>query len=352
MSKPPRAMRNGDSICSRAKSVVQRRRSGFHAARSLWIASAAAFIAISGLTQSRADLPMGPPEDYVVRSSDGTHVAKITVEPPRTTIYSLRSGIESLAWAMDGFHRVLYLSDDGEHLVIAYQDLIASPDAVLTTQEFETELREKNARDTISVWSPAVFSMDMVMLRFINRGKAVREVPLRELMPDASKLQRRVSSWHWGMFVGFNSAGRFVAATVDYRTLFFDVKTGQIVRTEIRYPEMARDFLMRQSRATLIAASAIVGIVIGAALGIRTRAAIVSAIAASLVALFLHLWLYGTFGIWMQLGMGQDDFPAGGIPFVLESALLYLLPSTLTATLVTLLWRRLDPSLKPRPMPT
>ena len=302
------------------------------------IAAIVALVA-AAIGNAQADTPMGPPQDYEVSSRNGQWIARMTVEPATTAVYKA-PGDGAAVWSIESYHRVVYLADDGEHLAIAFLDLLfASPDMVVMTPDYRAEFDAKNRRDPISdPWSPAAYSPEMVVLRFMRRGEIVRDVSVRELLPDLSKLQRTASSWHWGMFGGFNKRGEFMAGAVDYRTLFFEPATARIVRTEFRYAERVRDFLISQSNTRLAAYAAIIGVIVGVSFRSRTRAAIFCAAGISSLILCVHLWVFGTFRIWAEYGLGDLESTSGSYAFVRETALLYLVPCTVTAAGVSLLW--------------
>jgi hypothetical protein len=105
-----------------------------------------------------ADLPWGPPEDHEVRSPNGNYVARITVMPSGTTGYALKEGREVEEWSMEGFHRKVHLANDGQHLVIAYEDLVLRSESA---SDESPDLVAKNLRDSIHAWGPATYSPDM-----------------------------------------------------------------------------------------------------------------------------------------------------------------------------------------------
>ena len=136
---------------------------------------------------ARADLPLGPPQDYEIRSPNGRYVAKITVTPPQTSIYKIENGRELLQWSMDGFHRQAYLADDGEHLVIGYVNLAwAGEDDSKPSVELPAETKPKPmSSEKIVTYSP-----DMTILQFLKRDEVFREIKFRELI-DPSGFVRR-----------------------------------------------------------------------------------------------------------------------------------------------------------------
>jgi hypothetical protein len=284
---------------------------------------------ITAFRSLHADLPMGPPEDYEARSPNGQYVARMTVTPPRTAIYALRNGVGVEEWSMEGFHRKVYLADDGQHLVIGYVDLILRPKY---SSKESPDLAAKNGRDSIHAWGPANYSPDMVMLQFVERGRIVREITLHELMPDLSKMIRTASSWHWGDFwPGLSDRGEFLVQTADYRELHFDVKTGRLARTGRMYRSWLRDLMWPPYRNAV--PSLAVGIIIGTFLRGRVRLALVTSIAISVALLVVALWIQGSFA---SLG---DEFTTVGYNFIATLVVLYLVPSTLAVMVLSFLWR-------------
>ena len=293
-----------------------------------------AFLLTVGTLRSlHADLPWGPPEDYEVWSSSGQHVARITVTPPRVIVYGLRDGVEVQEWSMEGFHRKVYLADDGHHLVIGYADLVLRPEY---SSKESPDVAAKNARDTIHAWGPANYSPDMVMLQFLERGRIVREVTLHELMPDLSKMIRTASSWHWGDFwPGLNDRGEFVVNTVDYRTLYFDVESGQLLKTESRYVEWLGDVLRFPRGFRAVAASCVLGVLIGVVFGGRFLSVVMTNIAVCTAILLFPVWAETRrYPVSFWEAIANNDF------LVAKIGIFYLLLSTLSAIVASLLWRR------------
>jgi len=287
-------------------------------------------VAVVVLARSlHADLPAKPPEDYEVRSPNGQYLARIIVTPPQTTVYALQQGVEVPQWSMKGFHRTVYLADDGQHLVIGYTNLVLRPEYA---SKESLELASKNARDSISAWSPAVYSPDMVILQFVDRGRIIREVTLRELVPDASKMIKAVSSWHWGEFLpGLNGQGEFVVRTVDYRELHFDVKTGQLLKSQRMYRAWLRDLLWPPSRNVI--PSLVMGITIGMVFRRSIRFALAINIGVSTALLVFALWVEESFASF------GDEFTTGSYNFIAARAVFWLLPSSLAVVVISVLWQ-------------
>lgn len=67
------------------------------------------------------------------------------------------------------------------------------------------------------------------MLWFYERGRLVREVGLREIVPDARHLEPTVSHVRWGDVLGFDGANRCRVRTVERTLAAFDPATGHVV---------------------------------------------------------------------------------------------------------------------------
>jgi hypothetical protein len=274
---------------------------------SIWFV--ATTIAVSSTL--RADLPPPPPQDHEVRSANGQYIAKITVAPPQTTVYAVKDGGEEPIWSVAGFYRCVFLADDGEHMVMAPGDGDIPDDE---------------------------FSPDVVVLRFTEHGRTVRDVALREVMPDLSKLWRSASnySWahHWEPF-HINSRGEFVVKTVDYRTLYFAVGNAQLLKTKTEYVEWLGDVLRFPRGFRAVAASCILGALIGAVFGSRLLWAIMTTVALGTAILLFPVWAEARlYPLSFWEAFASNDF------LVAKIGIFYLLLSTLSAIVVSLLWRR------------
>ncbi|MDJ0836838.1 MAG: hypothetical protein QNK37_09995 [Acidobacteriota bacterium] len=165
-------------------------------ARYLWFLFPIAFLV--------ADEPLPPPATHTVFSGDRGFCAVSDVDKQVTTVHRVKDDQSpgEVLWQIPGWHRALYLSKDGRHLVIGYSgyNLI-----------------------------PLDYRKDMIMLTFYAEGAGVREIPLNRLIFNFGKLKRTVSHYEWGSLVGFDSQGRFRVETVEGRTMLFDPATGKRV---------------------------------------------------------------------------------------------------------------------------
>ncbi len=148
-----------------------------------------------------ADGPLSPPSDYKAYSSSRRCYAFLDAKNRTTTVVRETKGNPpARLWDMPGWFRVVSLSDDCEHLVVGFDG---------------------------SNLLPLDFQPDVVMLRFFNRGKLLREVKLNELVRDQTKLRRTASHFYWGYYVGFDNRDRYVLETVDGGHIAFDATTGE-----------------------------------------------------------------------------------------------------------------------------
>lgn len=150
-----------------------------------------------------ADEPMLPPEQWETCSPSGEYCARL--DPTDSSILAYKPGVETIVlWHAWGWSRVAALADDGEHLVLGYEGMSLIP---------------------------LDYRSDMAMLTFYRRGQVFRTVPLEELISDiVIKMNRTVSHYHWGDYLGLDENGRFGVRTATGQEIRFDMATGRPVR--------------------------------------------------------------------------------------------------------------------------
>lgn len=141
-----------------------------------------------------ADEPLAPPA-FKRFSSDNREVVAYSTPGSDTRVVSSASG-ETL-WRIPGWHRLVYLSNDGEHAAVVYDGLNlipidSSPDFVLVT-----------------MWS---------------KGKRVGEIPLKAIVPSASALPKTASHYEWGVVEGFNDKDELVVERFDGKQFRFSAE--------------------------------------------------------------------------------------------------------------------------------
>jgi hypothetical protein len=153
-----------------------------------------------------ADTPLPPPKTEEVWSPNKQFCAVMDPKPYTTTVFRVAGdGTREKQWAMLGWFRVAHLADDGEHFVVGNGGMNLLPVNV---------------------------TKDEPMISFVKKGELVRMVTLGELLRNMSSLQRTVSHYRWGDYLGFDKKGRYVVKTVEGNRLTFDVTTGKRVTTQ------------------------------------------------------------------------------------------------------------------------
>lgn len=125
------------------------------------------------------------------------------LDPEENSILVYKPGVETIVlWRATGWSSVAALADDGEHLVLGYEGMSLIP---------------------------VDHEPDMEMLTFYWRGEVIRRIALSVLI-DRAALQRTVSHWYWGDYLGLDADGRYAVRTADGREIHFEMTTGLPVR--------------------------------------------------------------------------------------------------------------------------
>jgi hypothetical protein len=103
-------------------------------------------------------------------------------------------------WSVPGWHRSLFVADDGKHLVTQYDGLNLIP---------------------------TDFTDDLVLLTFRREGRKIRDIRIRGFFPDHRILEHTVSHDHWGIVHGIDAQGRLKVERADGKIISFDVSTGK-----------------------------------------------------------------------------------------------------------------------------
>jgi hypothetical protein len=156
-------------------------------------------VALLSAAPAHADSPLPAPLTYTIRPAHTKACwAEISVESNALTVYrKAASGREAL-WSLPGWYRVADLADDCHSLMTGFDGENLVPDADPTR----------------------------VVLRFYRDGKVLREYRLDELM-DPKRLQRTVSHYQWGNYLGVERGHFYRIDTNGRGEQVFDMATGQ-----------------------------------------------------------------------------------------------------------------------------
>lgn len=154
-----------------------------------------------------ADQPLEVPQNLKIIAPSGNCWACSDAENKTTTVYKRIKGKSTKLWTIKGWYRVAALASDCEHFVTGYEGVNLLPDD---------------------------YSPDMIMLSFYRKETLIRQVPLKELVKDLSKLEKTASHWSWGYYMGLERDLYYRVKTVDRGEVVFDMKTGLPVQNKNR----------------------------------------------------------------------------------------------------------------------
>ncbi len=152
-------------------------------------------------SRSWADAPPVEPERRRIYSGSRRYFAEIDPDTRKTTVFEVRGKRAATErWSMPVSPSVVFLANDGEHLVIGHEggNLL-----------------------------PLDHRADEPVITFVCHAQVIRTVPLNELVTDPAVLQKTASHVWWGDYVGFDKRGAFLVQTADKRRWSFDVATGR-----------------------------------------------------------------------------------------------------------------------------
>jgi hypothetical protein len=157
-----------------------------------------ALLIVLSASPALADTPLPPPEKTTVCSS-AKKVCAVSDPATRTTVVSSRVS-RPATWTISGWHRWLFVSDDGKSVVVGYSGINLVPVDVTLKQP---------------------------VLYFYNYDKLIRTVTLGDLYRSKSQLKRTASHLAWGSVSGINASNQVVVELVDGRKLAFSASTGR-----------------------------------------------------------------------------------------------------------------------------
>lgn len=158
-----------------------------------------ALIAASVSFAALADTPLTPPEMRTVCSRSGKICA--TSDPTTNLTVVTSKSSQQKPWTIPGWHRWLFVSDDGRSLVVGYGGMNLVP-------------------IDVSLQEPVLF--------FYHDAKLVRTVTLGDLYKRKSQLTRTASHLAWVETLGINQANQLVVRLINGDEVAFDVSTGQV----------------------------------------------------------------------------------------------------------------------------
>lgn len=150
---------------------------------------------------ARADAPLPPPSELRVCNRPITHCARMTPEND-TVVYKVdRSFTGTEIYRVPGWHRDVYLSDDGQYFASGYAGLnLVQLDANAMT----------------------------VMLTVWKNGRPQMLVLLGQVLRSLTSLKRTTLHYFWGQNRGFSRDGVFEIETVENKRVFIDPETKSI----------------------------------------------------------------------------------------------------------------------------
>jgi hypothetical protein len=150
---------------------------------------------------ARGDMPLSPPSKVTATSPNGRIRA---VSEPKAGTRVEDAELDKVLWSLPGWHRSMFIADDGRHLVTEYDGMNLIP---------------------------TDFTDNLVLLTFWCAGRKIREVTVGDLFPDHDGLVRTASHYAWRLTIEFDASGRLRVSPIDGKTLLFDVTTGNSIKT-------------------------------------------------------------------------------------------------------------------------
>jgi hypothetical protein len=149
-------------------------------------------------TNALADEPLPQPSEVIACSASGDFCA--TSNPLQKVTSVRHKGAEDVLWTLPGWHRWLFVSNDGESVVVGYDGMNLVP---------------QNS------------TLDVPVLFFYHHGRLVRTVKLSDLYQRKSQLNKTASHFAWVRQASLNASGRLILELVDGRKAAFAAETGE-----------------------------------------------------------------------------------------------------------------------------
>lgn len=167
---------------------------------------------LAGPLHAIADTPLSQPSPSIECSPNG----KVCIEMKPDSggrVYRKGPGGEQIdLWVMPDWHRAVFVSDDGRHLVKCYGGLNLVP---------------------------LDYDRDMSLVEVWRQGAFIHRLSLRAVVGNLSAMPRTASHYAWGDCLRFESETRFVIALEGYaangdliwKKAVLNVMSGQLLRT-------------------------------------------------------------------------------------------------------------------------
>jgi len=146
---------------------------------------------------AKADTALPPPTKVIVMSPSGRMRA---VSEPKAGTHIEDTKRRKVLWCLPDWHRSLFVANDRKHLVTQYDGLNLIP---------------------------IDFTDDLVLLTFWREGKKLRDITVRDFVPDHHILRHTASHYHWGIVHDIDPEGRLKVERADGKIFLFCVSTGK-----------------------------------------------------------------------------------------------------------------------------
>jgi hypothetical protein len=154
---------------------------------------------LTGVAMTRADAPRAVEQDVKVYSQNKQFYAVSHKKEQRTEVF--RAGTaKKLEWEIPGYSPILFLADDGKHLVEGYAGG--------------------------NILAADVKASDALLVFYVGTQR-VATVTIGQMFPHPEKLPGTTSGRAWGNFWGFEGSDHFLLLLSDGHKVTFDTSSGK-----------------------------------------------------------------------------------------------------------------------------
>ena len=154
-------------------------------------------LVVFSIGKAVADAPLRPPRNQITCSASGEFCATADLETQSTFLWLKSTG--KVLWSVPGWHRWIFVSDDGQTIAVGYEGMnLVPPDVTLSEP----------------------------VIHLYHDAELVRTVVLGDLFKSTSELPRTVSHRAWGSIQGFNRSNQLVVRLVNDTYAAFSAHTG------------------------------------------------------------------------------------------------------------------------------